>query len=388
MSIVSQVPRRLLKHGKLQLERFRWGSYYEAPHANVDTAVHLREAAGWLVRAQDAGEDRGVSYGVRFGEGFDLSYPETTGYIIPTFLKLAEHYKNPEFRDRAIQMGDWEIGIQMDDGAVMGGKYNSQPTPAVFNTGQVLLGWAALFHATGESRFLDACRRASEWLLSVQEPNGSWIKGNSVFAAPNSTVYNVKAAWGLCEAGVAGSWDDAIQGAVRNAEFALSKQSPNGWFADCCLSDAHRPLLHTLAYSMQGLIGIGRLTGRFDFIEAAARMADSLIRLMSPDGFLPGRIDARFQGVVDWCCLTGTAQASIVWLHLSRLMKDLKYLDAARSANRYLMKHHDVSNSDPGIRGGVPGSWPVWGDYGRFRILNWATNFFAEALLLELQEGR
>ena len=388
MSVVSQVPRQLLRHGKLQLERLRWGSYYQAPQSNFDEALHLREAADWLVRAQDAGNDRGVSYGVRFGQGFDLSYPETTGYIIPTFLKLAEHYNDPQFRRRAIEMGDWEIAIQMDCGAVMAGKYKTKPNPAVFNTGMVLLGWAALFRETGERRFLDAGRRAAEWLLSIQDPDGSWNKGNSSLSHPTATVYNVKAAWGLCEAGMAGGWDDAVQAAIRKAEFAVSKQSANGWFDDCCLDFADRPLLHTLAYAMQGLVGIGRLTGRSDFIDAAARMADSLIGLMSGDGFLPGRIDARFEGAVDWCCLTGTAQTSIVWSDLNRLRKDPKYGAAAQTANRYLMAHHDITNADPGIRGGIAGCWPVWGDYGRFRILNWATNFFAEALLLELHEGR
>jgi len=48
-----------------------------------------------------------------------------------------------------------------------------------------------------------------------------------------------------------------------------------------------------------------------------------------------------------------------------------------------LMRHHDIDNDDLRLRGGVPGSWPVWGDYGRLMILNWATNFFAEALLAE-----
>src|SRR5215472_11822859 len=100
MSAVSQIPRRLVERSKLRLERLRWGSYYQAPHNNFDSALHLREAVAWLLRAQDAGNDRGVSYGVRFGEGFDVSYPETTGYIIPTFLKLAKHYNDSAFLKR------------------------------------------------------------------------------------------------------------------------------------------------------------------------------------------------------------------------------------------------------------------------------------------------
>src|SRR5450759_1189158 len=65
-------------------DRRRLGRLYSPAHGNVDPALHLREATEWLVRAQDAGENRGFSYGARFGEAFLPSYPETTGYIIPT----------------------------------------------------------------------------------------------------------------------------------------------------------------------------------------------------------------------------------------------------------------------------------------------------------------
>jgi hypothetical protein len=176
-----------------------------------------------------------------------------------------------------------------------------------------------------------------------------------------------------------------LLGALRNAEFALKHQLPNGWYSNCCLNDATKPLLHTIAYTMQGLVGIGRLAGRQDLIAAAARTADSLIRLMDADGFIPGRIDASFRGAVDWCCLTGTAQTAIVWLELFQLTGDQKYWQAAVNANRYLMARHDISAADPSIRGGLAGSWPVWGEYGRFRVLNWATKFFVDALMLEKQ---
>jgi hypothetical protein len=83
---------------------------------------HIQQAAAWLVRAQDAGEDRGVAYGAGPGGGFLPSYPETTGYIIPTFLQLARHYRDPEYERRALEMGGWEISVQMPSAAVMAGK--------------------------------------------------------------------------------------------------------------------------------------------------------------------------------------------------------------------------------------------------------------------------
>jgi hypothetical protein len=350
----------------------------------LDPARHLREAIEWLKRAQDAGVDRGVSYGVFFGNDFDVSYPETTGYICSTFVEQERRTGDGNLLSRAIEMGDWEIAVQLADGAVMGGKFNTAPTPAVFNTGMVLLGWSALITRTGEERFRSAARRASDWLLSAQEPDGRWVRWNSKYAKPEGTLYNVMAAWGLCEAGASLGEHRYVQAAIRNAEYCLSRQHQNGWLPDCCLSNVDEPLLHTLAYSMQGLLGIGQLTGRTDLIAGAQKLADAELGIMSAEGFLPGRQRHDFAAASDWCCLTGSAQTSAVWSQLYQLTKDEKYRSAVKVVNRYLMAHHDIRNPDPRLRGGLPGSWPVWGPYGRLQILNWATKFLVDALTLQV----
>src|SRR5579883_3004825 len=95
-------------------ERARKSILYRAAGQALDPAVHLREAVDWLIRAQDAGSDRGVSYGSDFGSGFLPSYPETTGYIIPTFLALCRYLKRDEFRSRAVEMGEWESAVQLE----------------------------------------------------------------------------------------------------------------------------------------------------------------------------------------------------------------------------------------------------------------------------------
>jgi hypothetical protein len=383
VGIARRVGRKLNQLLEHRRERVELAPLYAPDPTDLDRERHRAEAMRWLERAQDAGTDRGVAYGVAFGQDFDVSYPETTGYVAQTFVEQEQLTGNADLLRRAIAMMDWEIAIQLPEGAVMGGKYNTQPTPAVFNTGMVLLGWAALVNRTGEERFKVAARRASQWLVDVQEPNGNWVRGNSKFAEGGSTLYNVKAAWGLCEAGVALGEDAFVQGAIRNAEYCLSRQRTNGWLPECCLSDPTAPLLHTLAYSMQGLIGIGKLTKRDDLIAGARRLADAQLRIMRDDGFIPGRQREDFSAAVDWCCLTGSAQTSIVWSELYLLTGEEKYRAAVRRVNDYLLARHDVRNPDPRLRGGVPGSWPVWGDYGRLTILNWATKFLVDALTLE-----
>lgn len=363
--------------------RWKHAGLYTGIHHNLDPDTHLREAAAWLRRAQDHGSDRGVSYGAVFGEGLLPSYPETTGYIINTFLHLGAHYADDEYVRRAEEMGRWEAEIQMECGAVMGGMYNPHPTPAVFNTGMVLLGWADLYRKTGHNVYGSAGARAGHWLLEIQEPNGQWLRGNSRFADATITTYNVKAAWGLAEMGTVLGEPAFVAAAVRNAEFAASRQLANGWFEDCCLQDAQRPLLHTIAYTMQGLMGVAGVTGRQDFVDAAARTAESLMAVTDPDGFVPGRIDRDFRAAARWSCLTGSAQTSIVWSELAVAKHDPRFAEAAERVNKYLMARHDISNRDPSLRGALTGSWPVWGEYGRFRVLNWATKFFVDALLAE-----
>jgi hypothetical protein len=388
LGLAGKVQRRISGMWARRRERVQLGPLY-APQANdLDATRHLNEAMAWLERAQDAGTDRGVAYGVHFGDDFDVSYPETTGYICQTFVDQYRLTGDKALLTRAIEMADWEISIQMASGAVMGGKFNTNPTPAVFNTGMVLLGWAALIVETGEPRFEVAARRASDWLMSVQESDGRWFEGNSNFALPDSTLYNVKAAWGLCEVGVALNDARYIAAAVKNAEYCVSRQRPNGWLPDCCLSDPKAPLLHTLAYSMQGLFNIGKLAKRDDLIESAQLLADAELRIMRDDGFLPGRQREDFSAAVEWCCLTGSAQTSIVWGEFYLVTKDEKYRSAVRTVNNYLMAHHDIRNPDPRLRGGLAGSWPVWGDYGRLRILNWATKFLVDALAMEARINR
>jgi len=357
---------------------------YTSLHQNLDPEKHLREAADWLSRAQDHGSDRGASRGAFFGQSFLPSYPETTGYIINTFLKLARHCGDETYFQRALEMGAWEAEIQMDCGAVMTGLYNTKPTPAIFNTGMVLLGWADLCRRTGVERYRDAGYRAGRWLLEMQEPDGQWIRGNSRFVNPTTTLYNVKAAWGLAEMGAALGETTFLAAAARNAEFALTKQTDNGWFSDCAFEDANRPSLHAIAYTMQGLLGVGEITGRQDFIDGAARTAHALMRLMDGEGYIPGRIDRNFRSAADWCCLTGNAQTSIVWSRLAALEGDARFAKAADLVNGYLMARHDTSSPSPYIRGGLAGSWPVWGGYEPFQVLSWATKFFVDALLARL----
>jgi hypothetical protein len=351
---------------------------------------HLRATMDWLCRAQDAVVDGGVarSYSLRWQRahgrrGWLAAYPETTGYIIPTFFDYAARVGHEIYRERAIRMARWEIDVQMASGAVQGGVIGFPPTPAVFNTGQVLFGWVRAFAETGDERYRVALGRAAEFLVSVQDADGAWRAHGSRYARTGVNVYDARSAWGLLEASRVTRDPSHREAAIRNLKFTLTKQRDNGWFEECCLDDDARPLLHTIAYTMEGLLEAGVILGESAFVEAARRAADALVARQRPDGALAGRFDAHWNPIGRWSCLTGDAQTAIVWLRLFRLTDRDSYFRAASRLLDYLCATQDLSAPDPGVRGGVKGSDPIWAEYGSDEYLNWAAKFLADALILD-----
>jgi hypothetical protein len=312
------------------------------------------------------------------------AYPETTGYIIPTFYEYARFSGDPMFRQRALAMARWETEIQMGSGAVMGGVHGFPPTPAVFNTGQVLFGWTRAYQESGEERFLASARRAADFLVAAQDPDGAWRRHGSKYALPGIHLYDARTAWGLLEAARVTLDARHRDAARRNLDYVCSRQEANGWFPDCCLDDVRRPLLHTIAYTMEGLLEGGMLLGEERFVAAARRAAEVLRERQRPDGSLAGRFDAAWNPSASWSCLTGNAQTAIVWLRLDEISGASSFGDAAGRLIRHLQSTQDLEAIDPGVRGGVAGSFPRSGDYGPFEFPNWAGKFFVDALLLLL----
>jgi len=164
--------------------------------------ARLEATYAWLCQAQDAGTDDGVCGIFDLWSGtWSESYPETTGYIIPTLLALANAREEEEPRRRALRMADWSCEQQMEDGAVLSGLLGMQRGPAVFNTGQVVFGWVSAFQQSGERRYALAARRGCEWLLANQSPDGAWRANLSVMTSAPVFAYNVRCAWALIYAG-------------------------------------------------------------------------------------------------------------------------------------------------------------------------------------------
>jgi hypothetical protein len=63
---------------------------------------------------------------------------------------------------------------------------------------------------------------------------------------------------------------------------------------------------------------------------------------------------------------------------------NVAYLAAGRAANRYVRRTVQLHRSE-GSRGGVKGSFPINGGYGRLEYLDWAAKFLIDSNRLELE---
>ena len=348
----------------------------------------MREAVAWLVRAQDSTPDDGFARGYDFHcganwrrRGWQPSYPETTGYIIPTLMEVAARLERPELLERTLRAARWECEIQLRGGAVQGGVIGSPPFPAVFNTGQVIFGWIAAHRQTNEDVFVDSARRAADFLVDHLDSDGIWRRGNSRHARGDSTLYNVRVAWALAEAGRYLDLPRYLEAAQRALDAVKRAQHDDGWMPSCCLTDPVRPLLHTLAYAIRGELECGRVLSDQEAIERAQRAAGELGSRVDDRGWLPGRFAAGWQNAAKWSCLTGMAQMANVWLRLHTLSGDRHWLEPVGPVLEYLKSTQNRTSSNAGLRGGIKGSVPFTAEYGRLTVLNWATKFFVDALL-------
>jgi len=337
-------------------------------------------AVDWLCRAQDrsATADGGVARDFSLIRGWAPSYPETTGYIVPTFLDLAVERGEDALRQRARRMLDWLISIQFPEGGFQGGKADvANPVPVTFNTGQILLGLARGAAEFGEP-YLASMHRAARWLAATQDADGCWRSHPTPFARPGEKAYETHVAWGLLEAARVAPDTDYAEAGLRNVEWALTRQHDNGWIADCCLSNPERPLTHTIGYALRGIVEAWRFSGDERFLDAARGTADALVRVTEPDGRLAGQWHGDWTPGADWVCLTGSVQIAHSLLLMHRDTGDTRHLETARRLNAWVRKTVALEGPE-GIRGGVRGSFPIDGAYGRYEYLNWAAKFFIDS---------
>jgi uncharacterized protein YyaL (SSP411 family) len=342
---------------------------------------HLREVIAWLKRSHDVTGRQGSSAGYSLLYRWSPAYPETTGYLIPTFLKYGTCYNDEDAVQRAVEMAEWELKVQYDNGGVPGLDVGVQNAPpVVFNTGQVIFGLLAAYGQTAREEFLRAACRAGDFLLSCQDESGCFVR-HTYKGIPHT--YNTRTAWGLLCLHQTTKDRRYLEAACQNLEWALAQQEPNGWLRHNQLGPNKSVTTHGLAYAAEGFIEAYTHVQDRRCLEAGSRVAMQVLRLFETRGDLPAEFGADWRPLASYSCVTGNIQFANIWMRLYQLLGELRYFHAALRMIAWAMQLQQVRGASPGVRGGIKGSHPIYGRYARLRFPNWAAKFFADALMLK-----
>ena len=244
------------------------------PEKDPGAPTVIEACLDWLARAQDhsAGQDGGVARDFSLIKGWATSYPETTGYIVPTVLAAAEARGRPDLLERARRMLDWLASIQFENGGIQGGKIDAPvKVPVTFNTGQVLLGFCAGVRSFNQYR--EHMHAAARFLRDSLDADGCWRRFPPPFASRGDKAYETHVSWGLFEAERLAPSEGYGEAGLRQVDWALGRQAVNGWVADCCLNRPSEPLTHTLGYYLRGVVEAHRLSGEPRYLAAARKLA-------------------------------------------------------------------------------------------------------------------
>jgi len=350
-----------------------------------DDETHLRAAMDWLRRAQDNGQG-GVALGWSLKTGWQPPYPETSGYIIPTFLNYAQKYNQPEFAERALQIGKWELTLQLESGAFPSSKGTGE-IPLVFDSAQILHGLLALYQHTADENWLSAAIRAGEWMISLQNADGSWTEGSHKNIPHAYYTRAIFPLFSLSQISGRGEFSAAAEKFIR---WVLALRHPNGWIDEMAFAAKIDPLTHTFAYTYEGLLeSLPYMPPKIhaEILATAQSMAEHTTAWLkeNPRKRLPAFVSSEWQFYGNFSCLVGSAQTALNLKRCAKLCEEPRYSQAAETLLNQVKAAQFIAPALPEIHGGIGGAYPIWGGYGSLTLINWAAKFFADALILKVE---
>ncbi len=269
--------------------------------------------------------DRGIMVNSRK----KVSYPEVTGYIVPTLYSW-------DRKELAHKLIKWLLKEQNDDGSFS----SPDGTPYTFDTGQVMRGFVV---ATDLPEAKEGLRRGCDWILGQVQSDGR-------LATPSTAM------WGNII-------DDRIHLYVLPPLIEASEILKDGKYKKAAekVLDYYKKrkdliefntLSHFHAYIIEALFDLGE--------KALAQQAMGRIeKLQAEDGSVPAYKDKSF------VCSTGLAQFALIWYKIG----NRKLADRAMI---YLEKmQHD--------NGGFFGSYGKGANYFPKAEISWATKYFLDA---------
>ncbi|MEO5571354.1 MAG: prenyltransferase/squalene oxidase repeat-containing protein [Bacteroidia bacterium] len=312
--------------------------------------------------------------------------PESAAGWITTLIKIKKKYPHlysKTFGETSPEkhIADWLLTVQRPDGTFASSYDNvaDQP-PAVFANGCVISGLIALYTEHKDEKILAAILKSAEWLLTMQQPDGSWR--HYTFNVPHA---NTMTAYALIRSGELLNNERFINAGKNKIFYTLRHQNENGSFTETTSVQPTRPktIYHysdIIAYTLTGMLLSAAILKDERLTGAVIKGYDALFNLLGSDGYLPGEINDEFKTTVNYCCLPGNCLLSSTGMLLYKKTGNEIYKNAAEKLIDYV-KEKQLRSKHSYLEGGIPASWPISGKYFPYEINSTGERLFVEALM-------
>ena len=330
----------------------------------------------WLARSIAVNGGKGSSGYYHILKGWSRPYPETTGYIISTYLDYYKCFPDRKYLKPALDLGKWLIELYANKQFFPGGiELNNRPL--VFDSAQILQGLTSLYDITKDPYYKDTVIKTFEWLIETISDSEKWL-GRSL-AQGFIPAYHSRMIWILLD--TANSLDLKLSGKYnflnQFIDDLMDRSSAQGWLENYGI-ELNRPVgTHFIAYTLQGILEYGVLTNNRRHLQWVRKAGDRVMNTIRENMMLAGQFYPEWNADTRFTCPVGNAQFSLLFGRLFELTEEPDYYKTAVFLLNRVAKRQSrfISN------GGIPGSHPIWGPYQRFKFPNWAVKFFLDAYL-------
>ena len=316
---------------------------YKKPNISkqIDWIGAANKAGQWIINNINCNE------GIINNSQNRKSYPEVSGYYIPTLLKWG-------FREQATKISGWLCNIQHADGAWYD---TDDKEPYVFDTAQILKGLISIYEIKQDVKknIISGC----DWLVEQISSDGRLVTPSKKEWGDEgvcSELIHLYCLSPLIDAAILFDRADYMSAAKKVSNYYISnyrKEILDFGF-----------LSHFYAYVMEALCDIGE-------VELAREAMRGLSDTLDSKGYVPAYKN------VNWVCSTGMFQLAIVWYKLGDL----------RRGNIALTYATALQNET----GGWFGSYPIcdnpkatdkqeYPDYFPNGEISWANKYFLDAI--------
>lgn len=372
-----------------------WTDSFSGYISAVDILDNLDNTFIWIDESFKATKDGGSSAYYSLSSGWKASYPETTGYLIPTMYNYAKYRNNQYWTKLACKAADWLVSIQQPEGGWQGLQVDVECEPRVFNTAMILKGLIAAYQETGDNKYLQSAINGMRWVLSKIDSNGLFLENNPVPGGNSADTLALACTLMVIQYVSGDEQRDATDVVKKSLDAHIVLQQPNGWFDKCSFSDTYQgtALLHHLGYTLDGLILSSEYLADEKYFKIALVSAERLLQKFETEKSLPAFINKDWSTYYDICknknslCLTGLSQVAIVFERIYHKTNNTRYRAASEGIIKLVAAICNRNSREKGLAYGVAGSYPVYGNYQKYKIVNWAAKYHADSVLMNLNNS-